>query len=68
VDEAEVGIPGQVLDISGMPCCEVINGDHLVSVRKEAIGQMRANKSGTTGNQDSATHFSPGPTVGRPIE
>jgi hypothetical protein len=44
---------GEVRNIVRIPGDEVVQPHHMVTVAEEAVGQVRAQESGGTGNEDS---------------
>ena len=50
VDELEILVAGEVGDVVGIPRDEVIDGDDVMAFGEETVGEMRAEKAGTTGH------------------
>jgi hypothetical protein len=51
--ELEVRVAGQVRQIVGMPGQEIIQRHQGVTLTQQTVAKVRANKAGSTGNNDS---------------
>jgi hypothetical protein len=51
--QLEAGIADEMLDVGLPPGEEVIEADDVVTLADEAIAKVRAEKSGTAGNEDT---------------
>ncbi len=51
--ELKTRVGEQMLDIPLRPGEVIVDGDDVVALVQEALGEVRANKTGSTGNQNS---------------
>ena len=51
-DQAEAIVPDQVGDVVRMPRDEVVHADDGVAIGEKAIGQVRPEETGGTGDED----------------
>jgi hypothetical protein len=52
-NELKTRISVQMFDILFGPCKKVVRADYIISISKKSINQMGAQKSRSTGNQNS---------------
>ena len=50
LDEAEILVAGEVLDVGEVSGDQVIDRDHPMAFREQAVGQVRAEKPGAAGD------------------